>query len=174
MLQWKTMSAGLLIAALTVVGCSKPTNKAPQGAKAGSKHSHDHEHGVGPKGGQVFEIGAYHAEIVIDRDKKECTLYILGDDQKSPAQLSAKELSFATKAGKAHDGKAVPAMSFKLLPKDAANGKASQFVGGDPGLGVDAELEVFIVGEVDGKAASGKVHVKDEHDDHDHDHKKKK
>ena len=51
--------------------------------------------------------------------------------------------------------KAVEAMTITMLPEDAADGKASKFVGTDPGIGNVADFEGTVSGEIDGKPAQG-------------------
>jgi len=46
-------------------------------------------------------------------------------------------------------------MTIKLLPKVAADGKASKFVGTDPGLGNVADFEGTVIGEIDGRPSQG-------------------
>ena len=46
-------------------------------------------------------------------------------------------------------------MTIKMLPKDATAGKASKFVGTDPGLGNVADFEGTILGEIDGQPSQG-------------------
>ncbi|MBM4071157.1 MAG: hypothetical protein FJ271_19810 [Planctomycetes bacterium] len=52
-------------------------------------------------------------------------------------------------------GKEVAPMTIKLLPKVAADGKASKFVGTDPGLGNVADFEGTVIGEIDGRPSQG-------------------
>jgi hypothetical protein len=47
-------------------------------------------------------------------------------------------------------------MTIKMLPKDEADGKASKFVGTDPGLGNVADFDGDVTATIDGKPAKGK------------------
>ncbi len=103
----------------------------------------------------MFDLGKYHAEFTVDHDKKECTVLVLGNDEKTPTAVAAKELTVTTKETKTKDGKAVAPMTIKLLPKDEKDGKAAKFVGTDPGLGNVADFEGTVVAEIDGKPSQG-------------------
>ena len=96
-----------------------------------------------------------HGEFTVDHDKKECTVLILGDDEKTPTAVATKELTLTTKETKTKDGKAVPPMTIKMLPRDEKDGKASKFVGTDPGLGNVADFEGTVTAVIDGKPSTG-------------------
>ena len=150
----KTMGACLAAAALVAAGCdqkgSDPTgaNKAPAG-------KHDKDHGHGPNGGVVFDLGKYHAEFTVDHPAKSCTVLVLGADEKTPTAVAATELTLTTKETKTKEGTVVPPMTVKLLPQGAQGGKASKFVGTDPGLGNAADFAGTIISEIDGKPSQG-------------------
>lgn len=159
---------GLLVAALAAAGCGDkgtPTTGADKGkvpAAAGGKKDADHvPHGGGPNGGVTFDMGKYHAEFTVDHPKKEVTLLFLktvkGKKEKDwPADaVSAKEFTLTTKATKTKDGTVVPPMTITLKPVDAKDGKASKFVGTDPGVGNVADFEGTVLGEIDGKPSMG-------------------
>lgn len=147
---------GLMVAFAAAVGCN--SGSAPSDAKAegpAAKQSKEHGHGQGPNGGVLFDFGKYHAEFTVDHGKAEATVLVIGNDEKTPVPVAAKELTLTIKETKTKDGKVVPAMTVKLLPKDEANGKASKFVGSDPGIGNVADFEGTVLGEVDGKPSQG-------------------
>jgi hypothetical protein len=151
----KLLGLGMLITALAVMGCGqqKPdTSKAED--KSGGKEE-GHPHGPGPNGGVVFDLGKYHAEFTVDHSAKECTILILGDDEKTPTPVAAKEFTLTTKETKTEDGKVVPPMTIKMLPKDGKGSKATKFIGADPGLGNVADFEGTVIGEIGGKPSSG-------------------
>lgn len=114
-----------------------------------------HVHGKGPHGGVVFDLGRHHGEFTVDHAKKECTIFILGMDEKTPTPIAAKELTLNTKATKTEDGKAVPPMTIKLLPRDESGGKANEFVGADAGLEYVADFAGTVLGEINGKPSQG-------------------
>ena len=60
-----------------------------------------------------------------------------------------------TKETKTKEGKVVAPMTIKMLPKDESGGKATKFVGTDPGLGNVADFEGTVLGEIDGKPSQG-------------------
>jgi hypothetical protein len=93
----------------------------------------------------------------VDHDKKECTILIVTEDDKDakPEPVAAKEFTLTTKESKTKDGKAVPAMTIKMVAKDEKDGKAAKFVGTDPGLGNVADFEGTVMGEIDGKPSKG-------------------
>lgn len=157
------VAASLLVTLVWVPGCAPKSNPTPTGsrqvqaAEQGSKHVH----GKGPHGGVVFDLGRFHAEFTVDHEKKECAIYMLGDDETTPVAVAAKELTLHTKPTQTADGKPVPAMTIKLLPKDPKEGKAILFVGTDPGLGNVADFAGTVLGEINGKPAQGEFKEED-------------
>lgn len=155
----RLVSTSLLLAAMAVTGCSgtqddgtPPPQNVPEG---GSGEDAAHSHGVGPSGGVVFDLGKYHAEFTVDHAKNQCTVLLLGADEKTPAPVAAQDLTLTTKATKTADGTAVPAMTIDLVPQDEADGKAAMFIGTDPGLGSVADFDGTVLGMVDGKPSQG-------------------
>lgn len=146
--------AGLATLVL-VVGCggeNKEGTKDKNGEhvhKDGTTHKdHDdekgHSHGEGPHEGAIADWGGgkYHVEFTVNHDKKEATVYILGDDAKSAAPIEAKELTLTIKE---------PSLTttLKAVPEDSdPDGKCSRFVGNHDGLGVVREYEGSITGKV--------------------------
>jgi hypothetical protein len=155
----KFFGMALMVGALAVTGCGDkpaPTGNEKPVDKKGKKED-DHSHGKGPNGGVVFDLGKYHAEFTVDHPAKEATvLFVTGDDKDAkPLPVAAKELTLTTKETKTKEGKVVPPMTVKLVPKDAKDGKAATFVGTDPGIGNVADFAGTVAGEIDGKPASG-------------------
>lgn len=163
----KMLGLGLLIAALVGAGCSGKDKDGKKDDKPATKDKDgdDHVHGNGPNGGITFAVSKYHAELTVDHPKKEITVLFLtevkGKKEKDwPAgPVAAKEFTLTTKETKvkegADKGKVVPPMTIKLLPRDEKDGKASKFVGTDPGLGNVADFAGVVLGEIDGKGAKG-------------------
>ena len=151
---------GLVSLSLVLAGCADKMADTPKSAvskvKSKSK-AEEHNHGKGPNGGVVFDLGKYHAEFTVDHPAKECAVnFIAGEDHNAkPLAVAATELTLATKETKTADGKVVAPMTIKLVPKDAKDGKASKFVGTDPGIGNVADFAGTVLGEVDGKPAQG-------------------
>src|SRR5262245_1185402 len=160
----RTLGLGLLVAALAVTGCGPQAtpraddrkDKAAKGKDAGKKDEDVHSHGKGPNDGVVFDLGKYHGELTIDHKKKEVMVLVLGPDAKTPKAVAAKDLTVTTKQAKTKKGEVVEPMTIKLEPRDARGGRASKYVGTDPGLGLEADHEGTVVGEIDGKPVEGK------------------
>ncbi len=152
----KTLTAALLAAAIAFTGCGEPT-KTPkvEGKKDSGKKEAGHAHGKGPNGGVTFDLGKHHAEFTVDHDKKECTIIVLGADEKTATPVVCKELTLTTKETKTKDGKVVAPMTIKMLPKDEKDGKSTKFVGTDPGLGNIADFDGTVLGEIEGKPSQG-------------------
>jgi hypothetical protein len=152
----KMLTAGLLVLALTMMGCSGKGG-TPNGKpkKEGDKNE-QHAHGKGPNGGVVFDLGKYHAEFTVDHPRKQCMILILGDDEQTHTPVAAKEFTLTTKATKTQEGTTVEPMTIKLLPTDEKDGKATTFVGTDPGLGNVADFAGTVLGEINGKPSEGK------------------
>jgi len=148
-----------------LVGCkqdgaavTKPqVSKSQGGANSSKTEEANHTHGKGPNGGVVFDLGKYHAEFTVDHPKKECTVLIVTGDNKDAKALpvAAKEFTLTTKETKTAEGKVVPPMTIKMVPKDEANGKAAKFVGTDPGLANVADFEGTVLGEINAKPSKG-------------------
>ena len=151
----KMLGLGLLVAALAATGCDKKPEPTKAAQKKGDGKEDDHVHGKGPNGGVVFDFGKHHAEFTVDHDKKECTLSFLGMDEKTPTPVAAKDVTVTTKEAKAKDGTVVPPMTIKLAATDEKDGKATTFVGTDPGLGNVAEFEGAVNGVLDAKPSKG-------------------
>lgn len=156
----KIYGLGLLALTVAITGCAEKTD-APdtkteaKTTKTENTQEEKHAHGTGPNGGVVFDLGAHHAEFTVDHPKKECYVLVIGDDEKTPTAVTATELTLTTKETKTENGKVVPPMTITMMPQDAADGKASKFVGSDPGIGNVADFEGTVVGEIDGKPAQG-------------------
>ncbi len=151
---WVTM----VCLAFALAGCGRPagTNKGEKSKSSKENHANvEHVHGKGPNGGVIFDLGKHHAELLVDHEKKQCTVHILGNDEKTPTPVVAKDLTLTTKPTKTADGKVVPAMTIKLLPFQEKEGKATTFVGTDLGLGNVADFEGTVLGEINGRPSEG-------------------
>jgi len=148
----------MLVATVVYVGCAKSDEAAKPSATSGSTvpaTPPEHTHGTGPNGGVVFDFGGHHGEFTVDHGKKECMVVVLGDDEKTPTPVTATELILVTQETKMGDGTAVAPMTITLKPADTKDGKATKFVGSDPGLGNVADFAGTVSGEVDSKPAQG-------------------
>jgi hypothetical protein len=141
-----------------VVGCGGSQQPAPTGAPTApaqpAAHSDDHSHsghGAGPHDGTLADWGGgkYHVEFTVDHDKQEATVYVLGDDEKTPSPVNAAEIQLSIRD---------PAMQVTLkaarLESDPA-GTASRFVGNHESLGVVQEYAGTITGVIDDTPYSG-------------------
>jgi len=152
----KLLGLGLMVVALAATGCGDKKGDTPKADdKKGGKGDDHAPHGKGPNGGVVFDLGKYHAELDIKHDKKEMYILLLGNDEKTPVAVAAKDLTVTTKETRGKKGEVVKAMTIKLKPVDEKDGKATRFIGTDDGLGTEAEHTGAIAGEIDGKPSSG-------------------
>ncbi|MFN0020607.1 MAG: hypothetical protein ACKVP0_20305 [Pirellulaceae bacterium] len=149
------LQVGIACALAAVVGCgSKPNNaaKTEGTAKTAAKNpeKEEHGHGNGPHGGVLTDWGggAYHVEFIVNHDKKEATVYVLGSDEKSPAPI---------KSGKIHLVISDPATEVDLTaqPLDGEKQGASRFVGTHDNLGKVQEFAGTISGELEGTPYTG-------------------
>jgi len=156
-LKWTT--PGLLVASLWMSGCSNSSDSTPATTDAKDTTSAapmtDHAHGTGPNGGVVFDLGGHHAEFTVDHPKQACTVLVLGDDEKTPAAVAATEFILNIQETKTADGTVVAPMTITMSPMNAIDGKATTFVGTDPGIGNVADFAGTVSGEIDGKPAMG-------------------
>jgi hypothetical protein len=155
----RMLTGGLaVLAALTLAaGCGKTGGDNPKGDRAGKDGKGGkkkvHEHGPGPHGGTVADWGGgkYHVEFTVDHGKQEATVYVLGDDEKTPVPIKAK------------DGQLLLAIKeppfqvvLKAVPqKGDPEGAASRFAGKHEKLGKEQEFAGTITGEADGTPYSG-------------------
>ena len=167
------LSTSLLFTLTLAVGCGggdqpapKPSTPTPAvSTPAKDDHGHKHAaHGEGPHEGVVADWGGgkFHVEFIVDHDKQEATVYVLGDDEKTAAPI------------KAADGKILltikqPSFQVELtaMPLDGeAEGTASRFVGKHENLGKVQELAGSISGEVEGTPYAGDFKEEPHGDNH--------
>ncbi len=154
---------GLLVL-VAAVGCSSTPTTAKKEKDNVVKSNGHHEHGEGPHGGVIFDLGKYHAEFKPDHGKKEATLYILGDDEKTAVPIAVDKLELSVKETKAENGKVVPAFTVELKAspqKDDPSGKSSRFVGQHDSFANEADFAGTVVGKVDGKPIDGSFEEKE-------------
>lgn len=154
-----TLVSSLMLAAFFAAGCSSSSKpEAPaENAKSESAEAPvvEHTHGSGPNGGVVFDLGSHHAEFTVDHGKQQCTILVLGDDEKTPAPIGATEFVLNIQETKTGDGTVVAPMTVTMTPVDAVDGKAATFIGTDPGIGNVADFAGTVSGEIEGKPALG-------------------
>ena len=128
---------------------SKPENK--------SSAALDHEHevgetrGPGPHGGTMVEWGggAFLVELIIDQTNKEATVYIFGNDGKTPMPIGSKSIVIAIRE---------PSFALDLTPKPLGSeilGNASRFVGTHESLEKGRKLRGAISGVIGNTPYSG-------------------
>jgi hypothetical protein len=123
-----------------------PAANGVGGAADSEAKTSDHSHGSGPHGGAVADWGggAYHAEVTVDHDRKEVTVYMLGSDGKTPAPIEASTIALSINE---------PATEIELQAKPMegeTDGKSSRFVGQHKTIGIVREFAGTISGEVEG------------------------
>ena len=143
----------IVLAISFVLGCSQQSNKSDskvstsESEASGSKHSH----GSGPHGGTIADWGGgqFHVEFTVDHDKKEATVFVLGDDAATPSPIKAEKLLLSIND---------PQFQVELVSSPVngeSKGVSSRFVGQDEKLGKVQEFAGTISGEVDGKPYAG-------------------
>ena len=105
---------------------------------------------VDTEGGQsTLFVTPSGESLLVDAGKQEATLYVLGEDEKTPAPISAEKLDLHLKA---------PAVQVELKPQPLdgeSAGKVSRFVGKHEQLGKGPKLEGTVLGVIDGKPSQG-------------------
>jgi YHS domain-containing protein len=157
----KWLCFGVMTIAVVLAGCSRSgapkvetISGRPDGAEAHANGAHT-AHGTGPNGGVIFDLGAFHAEILINHENNEATVLILTPEDNKPARIVADVLTLTTRETKTRQGRAVPRVTVQLVAQDKSDGTASRFVGRDAGLGAVADLEGSVAGLINGKPALG-------------------
>jgi hypothetical protein len=149
-----SLLASSAVAAVLFVGCAPadaPSDPVTPVATDDPEHDAEeggHAHGAAPHDGTIADWGGgkYHVEFTVDHAKKSSTVYILGDDAKTPAPL------------KAADGKLLlsidePAFQVDLVAEPLegeADGAASRYTGTNESLGIVREFSGSISAEVEG------------------------
>lgn len=154
-----TLTSLIVIGTLTyVVGCGNsqpPANPQPQvNGESSAEHADDHGHsghGAGPHDGTLADWGGgkYHVEFTVDHSKLEATVFIFGDDEKTPSPIKSKDIQLSI---------IDPMMqvTLKASPQEGdPEGTASRFVGNHESLGVVQEYAGTMTGVIDGTPYSG-------------------
>jgi hypothetical protein len=159
-----TFQSLIIVVVATLLGCEKSSAPTPAASSSGGEvstakaapkdHSHEgHAHGEGPHGGTVADWGGgkYHVEFTVDHDKQEATVYLLGNDEKTPSPIKATDGNLLLTIKE-------PAFQVELVAQPLegeADGVASRFVGKNEKLGVVQEFAGTISGEVEGTPYAG-------------------
>ena len=155
----RTLIATLLVIPMMFTGCeyesgSQSHNDDTHTHADGTTHANHgggHVHSDAPHGGTVSDWGGgkYHVEFVVDHDKQEATVYMLGGDVKTAAPVAADEIQMAIDEPKFQT-------VLKAMPQEGdAEGTSSRFVGNHEMLAEVREFSGKIFGTVDGTAYSG-------------------
>ena len=166
-----TLTSLIAIGAISfMVGCGgsqQPATATPQANREQSaEHSDDHSHsghGAGPHDGTLADWGGgkYHVEFTVDHNKREATIFILGDDEKTPSPIKAEKIQLSI-------SDPVMQVTLKASPQQGdPGGSASRYVGNHKSLGVVQEYAGTITGVVDDTPYSGDF-KEEPHGDHDH------
>lgn len=167
----RTLTSLVAIGTLAfVAGCGDSQQTATSGTQgnaqqpANDSDDHGHSgHGAGPHDGTLADWGGgkYHVEFTVDHDKQEGTVYILGDDEKTPSPIKAEEIQLSIIDP-------VMQVTLKATPQEGdPEGSASRFVGNHESLGVVQEYAGTVTGVVDGTPYSGDF-KEEPHGAHDH------
>jgi uncharacterized protein YceK len=124
----RTLVMAVSVMVLMLNGCGDSVKKKSS-HKHGHGHSHDHaaphDHHA-HHGGLVNEIGGtHHVEFVVDQDAKKVTLFVLGEDARSPAPIKAQPLSLQAKPEGSSE---FVTLALQPVPRDGEGpDKASRF-----------------------------------------------
>jgi hypothetical protein len=137
-----------------LAGCGGGTPTKPAAAPP-SKDKHDddedHEHGAGPHGGTVFDLGGgkYHAEFTVDHGKQEARVYLLAANAKTAVPVKAETMALDVKEPKFR-------VELKADPQPGdPKGSASAFAGKDERLGKVQEFAGTVSVVIDGTPFTG-------------------
>ena len=138
---------------LTIGSCGPTIPHAED--HADSAHELDHEHhAAGPHGGTIIDWGGgkFHVELIVDHDRKNATVYILGSDEKTPAPVKATDVFLNIDE---------PEFEVELVPHPLpgeTGGASSRFVGTHDKLATIHKVVGEISGLVDGTPYFGDLH----------------
>lgn len=121
------------------------------------RQPHHHHAEVGPHGGPLADWGdgAFHLEVVPDRDAGAVTVYVLDRWAKKPKPINAGALTLTLKSD--------PETVVRLEPAPDAGdpaGRSSRFTGRHPALTPEAKLSGTVSGTAGGKSYSGDLSQK--------------
>ena len=164
------------LSGLLAVGCDGANSnyKTAKELSGGKSAVDEHEHGAGPHGGAIVELGndEYHAELVLDGQAHVLRVYMLGGDAKTTSPVTVSEITVVTEDNQ----------SLKLPAKPQVgdtDGKSSLFELVDEKAVEGLEKAGYLHGslqlEIAGKPYRGDIDAHFDgsaHGDHDHaDHK---
>lgn len=150
----RLLCTAVLSAVAVCFGCNQPeTSQQPDQTGThvhadGTVHSDhggpDHSHDDPPHGGTILDWGGgkYHLEFTVSHEKQEATVYVLGDDVKTPLPIETESIELVI-----NDPQFQVTLQASPQEGDPA-GKASRFVGNHEKLGIVQEYEGTIFGTV--------------------------
>lgn len=162
---------GLLLALTLALGCgdqpAPAPNSTPAAASTPAQHEHGHKHaghGAGPHQGTVADWGGgkYHVEFTVDHNKREATVYVLGDDEKTASPIKTNTILLSINA---------PPFQVELAAaplEGEPEGTASRFIGKHENLGKVQDFAGSISGEVEGTPYVGDFKEEPHSDHHTH------
>ena len=160
-LKWTLTSLIAIGTLVFVAGCGDSgKSESEANGKPSTEHGDHPGHGAGPHGGTLADWGGgkYHVEFTVDHGKQQATVYILGDDEKTPSPIKAEEIQLSIKDPKMD-------VTLKAAPQEGdPEGSASRFVGNHESLGVVQEYAGTITGVVDGTPYAGDFSEQAGHD----------
>lgn len=147
----------ICLAGLVTAGChQEAADSSLPPAPLSADDDHDHGGGEGhdregPHHGTLVEwnAGKYQLELVVDQDKKEVTVYVLGEDAKTAVPIATETLVVSIQD---------PALilDLKAVPLDGEpSGKSSRFVGTHDEFAKERQLAGTISGEFQGTPYTG-------------------
>lgn len=147
----KALSAGRICLTVGLVaafaGCAPEKTTVPATTHNSTQQSEEtaHRHESGPHGGVISDWGGgkYHVEFAVDHDKKEASVYVLGDDEKTPVAIKSSSVLLTINQ---------PAFQVELQPAPQAGetDAVSRFTGTHDSLGTVQDFAGSIGAEVDG------------------------
>jgi hypothetical protein len=160
-----TITTMMLGGLLFLTGCpgQKSSTTIPPSTKGGGEkdtdgHDQHGAHAPGPHKGVVFDLGKVHAEFVLDAGKQEATIYIFGNDEKTPKPIKAEKLDVTVKS---------PAFTVELKPLPQSGdpeGKTTRFVGKHEKFSKPQDFDATVIAVIDGKPSQGEFKFEaDEH-----------
>lgn len=156
-----------LVACALLWGCARDPGNVKKGDDTVPKGGHNHPT-EGPHGGALAEWGneEFHAEFLVDHEKKEATVYILDGVADKSVPIKEDTLTLVIKNVQP------PAnIVLKADPqKDDPKGRSSRFVGRHDSLTTEMEFEGEISGKIGDKNYTGDFKEKSHKG---HKHKKK-
>lgn len=141
-----------------VTGCGEsqqPASSRPQvNDELSVEHADEHGHSghsAGPHDGTLADWGGgkYHVEFTVDHNKQEATVFVLGDDEKTPSPIESKEIQLSILDP-------MMQVTLRAVPQEGdPKGFSSRFIGNHESLSMVKEYVGTLTGVIDGTPYSG-------------------